>query len=103
MLFCSRVMLAKHGFKIDIAETGNDAMRMKNSNIYDLVILDYYLPDTTGDHVAIQIREFDKDIYIIGNSCAWDKDKARYCGLNDHTRRELDACIEKYLNSKKQR
>lgn len=49
----------------DIAATGKEGVRLAATNDYDLVILDYYLPDMNGEEVAKMIKGKKHDLPII--------------------------------------
>lgn len=44
-------------FVVDIADNGKDGVYMAVINDYDLIIIDYLLPDDNGDHVCKMIRK----------------------------------------------
>src|SRR3990172_2512205 len=48
----------------DVAE-GAAALRALDGGVFDLVMLDYRLPDMTGLEILAKIRETDKDIVVI--------------------------------------
>lgn len=48
--------LKKEGYKVDVADTGDGAIRLAQANNYDLVILDVMLPGVDGYEVCRRIR-----------------------------------------------
>ena len=52
-------------YEVAEAETGTDALKLLKDNTYDLVVLDYRLPDTTGLEVLRQFRREDDDTIVI--------------------------------------
>lgn len=50
-------MLVKHGFIVDTAPTGSEALRLVKDQTYDAVFLDYDLPDMNGLEVARRMRQ----------------------------------------------
>ncbi|TSC66654.1 MAG: winged helix family two component transcriptional regulator [Candidatus Doudnabacteria bacterium Gr01-1014_77] len=50
---------------VDIARCGNAGLRMAVANKYDLIILDYKLPDKNGDEICLQLRNASFDLPII--------------------------------------
>jgi len=59
-----RDYLAVNDFEADIAETGDDGIRMAQAGQYDLILLDLMLPGTDGFSVCRRLRET-MDIPII--------------------------------------
>lgn len=45
------------GYNCDIYETGQSLIRNLHKNSYDLLILDWELPDITGDKILVWVRE----------------------------------------------
>jgi CheY-like chemotaxis protein len=52
-----RAVLAMEGLRIDIAMTGEDAIKMASNNRYQLILMDIQLPDLPGTEVTKQIRQ----------------------------------------------
>ncbi|MEK7651960.1 MAG: response regulator transcription factor [Patescibacteria group bacterium] len=57
---------------VDIAKCGNAGLRMAVANKYDLIILDYKLPDKNGDEICLQLRNANFDMPIIVLSAIQD-------------------------------
>jgi len=55
----------EEGYIADEAGNGKQGLAMIRENTYDLVTLDYKLPDITGLEVLEEIREHDKDLVVI--------------------------------------
>jgi two-component system response regulator AtoC len=53
------------GYRVDEAENGAQSAQQLESGIYDLIMLDYKLPDTTGLDILRQVRETDSDVVVI--------------------------------------
>jgi DNA-binding NtrC family response regulator len=53
------------GFEVVEAESGGDGVAAHAAGVFDLVMLDYKLPDITGLQVLKQIRETDSDAVVI--------------------------------------
>ena len=58
-------VLGVSGFDCDVAYTAEQAMAMVITCHYDAVLLDYYLPGTTGLHVAKTIKTIRPGVPII--------------------------------------
>jgi DNA-binding NtrC family response regulator len=52
-------------FHVDEAETGHEGLRQMAERTYDLIMLDYKLPDVTGIEILRRIRETDKDVVVV--------------------------------------
>jgi len=71
-----KLILEEIGYDVITAYTGFEAIEKANSKKMDLAILDYKLTDTTGDILAIKLREInDKTgfVFVTGYSEARDK------------------------------
>ena len=57
--------LKSKGYNVDVATSGIDAInKVKEGNIH-IVLLDYYMPELTGEDVVNKLREFNTEIIII--------------------------------------
>ncbi len=56
--------LAKWGYAVCPAYTGNEAVFQVESSDYDIVLLDYQLPDVDGLEVARKVRQIQPDAVI---------------------------------------
>ena len=53
------LMLAPHGYELEFATDGSEALEAIKSRPFDLVFMDLILPDMNGRDVARQVREFE--------------------------------------------
>lgn len=58
-------VLATSGFECDLAYTAEQALGLIMTGHYDVVLLDYYLPGTTGLQVAETIKALRPEVPII--------------------------------------
>lgn len=58
-------VLATSGFECDLAYTAEQSLGMVMTGHYDVILLDYYLPGTTGLQVASTIKTLRPDVPII--------------------------------------
>lgn len=54
-----------HGYDVDFADEGHDALRKASSGQYDMILLDIMLPGLDGYDICRRIREEDKEQPII--------------------------------------
>ena len=55
-------------FKVSQASNSSEALAMISNSNFDVVIMDYSLPDKTGDVITKEVLEIKKDSKIIGLS-----------------------------------
>ena len=60
-----RQKFEEKGYHVEEAETGADAASALDGSFFDLIMLDYKLPDMTGLDILAKIRETDKDVVVI--------------------------------------
>ncbi len=54
-----------HGYHVTDVANGAEALKALDAGVYDLVMLDYKLPDTTGLDLLRTLRETDVDVVVI--------------------------------------
>jgi len=60
-----RQKFQQRGYEVTEAENGEAALQALASGVYDLIMLDYKLPDMTGLDILRQMRETDSDVVVI--------------------------------------
>ncbi len=68
---------AELGYSVDVATTGDEALRLAVAKRPDAVILDMRLPDTSGEQVLAKLRTLDGSLPIVMLSGYAAEDMAR--------------------------
>jgi adenylate cyclase len=106
-MLCRR--LERQGHQVAAAENGRQAMEMVRANSFDLILLDFMMPDVNGYQVLEQLKSDDSLRYIpvIMLSALEEVDSAVKCiemGAEDYLSKpfnpillkaRIDACLEK--------
>jgi len=95
--------------RVDVAETGEEALDLINQNTYDIIFLDIILPGIDGYEVCKAIKEGKgKDtpvILLTGNSSPADRIKGNLSGCDTYLIKPIsqmifkDVIIDQYLNA----
>jgi len=59
------MLLEDAGFLVETAQTGNQALLKASQFKFDMAILDYKLPDTTGAELRKRLKERNKDMNVV--------------------------------------
>jgi diguanylate cyclase (GGDEF)-like protein/PAS domain S-box-containing protein len=54
--FAYKQMLLGQGFEVDVAASIAEGLAKANTGLFDLIIVDYFLPDGTGDQLVTQLK-----------------------------------------------
>lgn len=99
--------LAKYGFKIDVANNGQEALDKLTGQSYDLVLMDLMMPVMDGLEATMRIREKEKSsqqhIPIIGltaNTYDADREKCIAYGMDEYMAKPFD--LEEFYTNIKQ-
>lgn len=81
-------LLEKAGIgHVDIAANGEEALSLIKENVYQIIFMDVQMPVMDGITATKKIREFNRDVYIIGlsaNAFLEDQENAIKVGMNDY-------------------
>jgi len=78
---------------IDMAENGEEAVKLHEQNSYSLILMDIQMPILDGYEASRIIREKDKKIPIIAvtaSAMKEDVEKTMKSGMNDHLNKPID-------------
>ena len=64
-LMLTSAFFKQAGYNIDIAESGTMALEKLKEKSYQILLIDYFMPDMTGEQVIEKLRETNKEIIII--------------------------------------
>ena len=59
------LILRNAGFKVQVAADGKEALTKASAEEFDLAIVDYYLPDTSGDELSIKLKSLQSELSVI--------------------------------------
>jgi len=88
-------LLSEGGFRIDVAEHGEVAVRMAQQQTYDLVLMDMQMPVMDGVTAAREIRKLPAlaglpIIAMTANVMATDIEQCLAAGMNGHVAKPID-------------
>jgi DNA-binding NtrC family response regulator len=69
--------LAELGYAVEVAKTGDEAVRRVSAKRPDALLLDMHLPDTTGEQLLARLLAMDASLPIVMLSGDIDRDVAR--------------------------
>ena len=105
-------MLEQIGFAAEIAETGLEAVKASAEKNYDLILMDYQMPEMDGFEAATTIRQQrtgehrPKIVALTANATTGERERCLDAGMDDYlckpiTKEDLAATIEKHFQTKK--
>ncbi len=112
-LFNQQVALAlleKYGLSADIADNGKKAVRILETSLYDLVLMDIEMPEMSGVEVTEIIRKSGSEnrnvpmIAMTANAVRGERERYLAAGMNDYVVKPIDpdelaAAIRRQLGS----
>src|SRR5438105_11164645 len=60
-----QTLLELEGYSVQVATTGEEGLMRVAAHPFDLVLLDYALPDTNGLKVLAELRERDPELSVV--------------------------------------
>lgn len=87
-------VLQAAGFRVSIADKAADVLRLVATQQFDVLILDFWMPDLTGIDLCRQIRAFDQSTPILicsGAVSEADREKALRAGAQGYVRKPFSS------------
>jgi DNA-binding NtrC family response regulator len=60
-----KTVLMKQGYNVESTVSPTRAIELFNENSFDVVIVDYLMPEMTGDKLALRLSKLDNRVYIV--------------------------------------
>ncbi|MDR3000904.1 MAG: response regulator [Fibromonadaceae bacterium] len=106
-IFVARGLLQFYGLKIEIANSGFEALDKIKGNEYDIVFMDHMMPEMDGVETVKRIRELDEHknlpiVALTANAVSGTKEMFFANGFNDFLSKpidvlKLDAILKKWI------
>lgn len=87
-----------HGYDVRIVSTGQEAIgELQKPNHYDLLLMDWNLPDMTGLECTVAIRNWEKEgehipiVAMTGHTMEGDREKCLMAGMDDYLSKPFSA------------
>ncbi len=103
----ARKILTKAGFKVTLANNGQEALDLYQAEKFDIILMDIQMPIMDGLTAARQIRalpggEVIPIVAMTAHALPQDKEKSLEAGMNDHICKPLDLeelfqCLARWL------
>jgi CheY-like chemotaxis protein len=92
--------------EVEIAENGQEAVKMYQKNKYDLILMDIQMPILDGYSATKEIRDFEKleglytpIVALTANALVGDKEKCLGAGMDDYISKPIEfSKIEEILD-----
>jgi len=71
ILLFTTLVLEDEGYRVETALTGREALKKARESQYDVILLDYVLPDIKGNELAVELNRIDESMvifYLTGHS-----------------------------------
>ncbi|MBN2334452.1 response regulator [Candidatus Bathyarchaeota archaeon] len=65
ILYFTRLILEEGGYRVETAATGREAIEKAEQNDIDLALLDYRLPDITGEELVYKLKSLHENLEVI--------------------------------------
>ena len=104
-------LLEKHGYAVEVAENGKQAVAAWERDSFSLILMDVQMPEMDGFEATAVIREIEKEagghipiIAMTANAMIGDREKCLEAGMDDYVSKpvrpqELYDAIERFTSS----
>jgi|GEM_PF-474607 len=108
----SRISLESLGCKVTVTNNGKECVDAFHKGDFDLVLMDWHMPELDGRDAAAMIRELEKDtqkytpiLAFTANAMSGDKEMCFNAGMNDYlskpvVKRQLISMLHKWIPHK---
>ena len=90
-------MLSKRGHRVEVAQNGQDALRLLEDDVYDLVLMDVQMPEMDGLEATRRIRAGEEEtggrvpiIAMTAHAMAGDRERCLEAGMDDYVSKPID-------------
>jgi len=57
--------LKSKGYNVDVVNNGKEAIEIIKQEKHQIVLLDYFMPEVSGEDVVVEVRKFNQEVVII--------------------------------------
>ena len=87
------MVLSQNGYEVTATESAEEALRIAKAEIFDLFLVDSWMPGVTGTELCQALRKFNVKTPILfysGAACESDKAAARLAGAQGYLVKPVD-------------
>ncbi|MDD2376175.1 MAG: response regulator [Clostridia bacterium] len=61
----ANIYLKSKGYNVDVVDNGAEAIEIIKQEKHQIVLLDYFMPNLSGEDVVVEVRKFNQEVVII--------------------------------------